>query len=1276
MRTVPFHRLICILAFSAAFVLVFCPPLMAQDVASITGAVTDPSGALVPGASILLKNTATGAIYKAVTDAQGSYTIPNVPPGPDYSITVSHSGFNSAAITGLYLNVNTTRTQNVILRVGNTTQTVEVSAATQNETINTTDATIGNNFQVSMLNDLPVQNRDSPAALFYQQPGVTLDGAVTGSRIDQSNVTVDGLEMNDDATGDFGSIVGGAPVDSVQEFRAVVGDPLSTSGQGSGGQFELVTKSGTNHFHGDVNEYHRDTDTEANDWFNNNAGVPRPPLVRNQFGGNIGGPIKRDKAFFFFDYDGRRDARSYVVDRTVPMGTNTSGYRGGEVAYVNNSGSVSTLSPSQVAALDPQGIGWNQPELKLFQSRYPVANDLTGDVGDLVNTAGYRFNAPRPYTEHVYVGRVDYTINDKMKLFGKATVNRTNALENPIQFPGDPTYTFPFYDRSYDWTVGHTWTINQDMLNRAQIGETFEDYDFGVTYNPLGDNQYTFTGLSGPYDKGSNAQARTFPIPIFRDDFTWLKGRHTLSIGGTFKWESPTGFADENYNFPNVGVSGNTNFTALSPNQRPADIDTSTYATTIYDSAFSTALGAVADVSSNFNYDNKGTVLKQGSGLTLHYRNYETEIYFADAWKITPSLTLTYGLRYQNYTVPYEINGDEAVPQLISGSAVSPFSFNSYWSARVQQSASGNSAENSVPFLQYIYGGKANHTMGYFQPNNKNFAPHVGFAFSPGSDKNTAISGSAGIVYDHTVVDALQFLQLQYSGLFEASSTNLFGTNGNPTASLSSSDPSAGGLPRFAGIGSPPPAPAPPTISSPYVPYVYQGFPYGLEYGEFNIVIDPTLKTPYSLQYDLGIQHQFPHGFILKMNYDSRLGRRLLAEADASQLLDFPDNTGGSNQTMVQAEAAMVTQLRQYAGLSTYKASTQLSPQPWFEDMVAGYANYLNSYFGGNYFANNTQAIAYATAPYPQRGDFSDMMYLLAGSGFLASNVGMASQYGDNTVWTNKGFSDYNGLLATLHKNAGHGLTFDLNYTWSHSIDNVSAPANFLAGNEGFGYICDVTRPRECRGNSDFDVTNYFNGNFIYELPLGRGRTYGNALPFWANEALGGWELSGIPTWHTGLAYNALSTAYVASFANDAPATLIGSPALLKAKVHGGEGQPLNAFSDSSAALADFTGPTGLNIGSRNNLRGPGFFNLDLGLGKTFPLYGDRFNLKFRCDAFNAINHPNFAYPGQNVNGVVTGSADITESNGVPFGTIGSTVSSPGSDLSSRVLQGSLRLEF
>jgi hypothetical protein len=199
-------------------------------------------------------------------------------------------------------------------------------------------------------------------------------------------------------------------------------------------------------------------------------------------------------------------------------------------------------------------------------------------------------------------------------------------------------------------------------------------------------------------------------------------------------------------------------------------------------------------------------------------------------------------------------------------------------------------------------------------------------------------------------------------------------------------------------------------------------------------------------------------------------------------------------------------------------------------------------------------------------------------------------------------------------------------------------------------------------------VTNYFNGNFIYELPFGRNKALASSAPLWLDEVIGGWEISGLPTWHTGIAYTPSSNAFVAGFANVAPATLIGSTSSVEAKNHGGQGQPLNIFASSSAADAAFTGPTGFNVGGRNSLRGPGFFCVDLGLGKTFPIWEGKLKLKFRCDAFN---HPNFSAPS-----IYTGGDDVAEAEGIPFGTISSTVASPGSDVAQRVLQGALRPEF
>ena len=190
--------------------------LAAQDSASIVGSITDATGAVVPGATVLLMNPATGKVYKTVSGADGAYTLSDVPAGPGYKETVTRDGFQTTVLTGLYLNVGTTRSQNVKLAVGSVAETVAVSAANEAVTLDTTDATVGNNFEGQFLSELPIALRDSPIALLTQQPGMTNDGAATGSRTDQNRITVDGLDVNDMAYGTFGTIVANAPVDSIQ----------------------------------------------------------------------------------------------------------------------------------------------------------------------------------------------------------------------------------------------------------------------------------------------------------------------------------------------------------------------------------------------------------------------------------------------------------------------------------------------------------------------------------------------------------------------------------------------------------------------------------------------------------------------------------------------------------------------------------------------------------------------------------------------------------------------------------------------------------------------------------------------------------------------------------------------------------------------------------------------------------------------------------------------------------------------------------------------------
>ena len=210
----------------------------------------------------------------------------------------------------------------------------------------------------------------------------------------------------------------------------------------------------------------------------------------------------------------------------------------------------------------------------------------------------------------------------------------------------------------------------------------------------------------------------------------------------------------------------------------------------------------------------------------------------------------------------------------------------------------------------------------------------------------------------------------------------------------------------------------------------------------------------------------------------------------------------------------------------------------------------------------------------------------------------------------------------------------------------------------GYGFICDVVRPAECVGNSDFDQKHIITGNALYELPFGRGKRFGGTMPLWANEVVGGWSISALPSWHSGIAFSTGTEAFVAGYANNAPAIRVGPWSNVSPRAHKQSDNSVNLFGDQTKALNSFTGPVGFHIGERNELRGPNFVNFDLGLGKAFPVYGDNVKLKFRADAFNAFNHASFNLP----------TVDITRPSS--FGQITTTASA------ARVLQGALRLEF
>jgi hypothetical protein len=704
-------------------------------------------------------------------------------------------------------------------------------------------------------------------------------------------------------------------------------------------------------------------------------------------------------------------------------------------------------------------------------------------------------------------------------------------------------------------------------------------------------------------------------------------------VGGTFKPIKTNSTQVFDYNLIAVGLG--TNLTSLDPSQEPSDLLADPVAANLWDSDFAFALGRFQNISTNVNYGHNLQPLPLGTGHTRHYRYYETEVYLQDTWRMRTDLTVTYGLRWQYYSVLYEANGFQANPDL---------DFNQVLNPRVQLGAQG--LTDPQPITSYDLAGKANHGPGLYHPNWRDFAPRLSFAYNPTSsngflgrvfgDRETVIRAGAGVVYDHPTTNAVSFVQDQASYLFQNNVTTTI--PGDLATDF-----------RFVDTNTLPPLSPYPVVTRPFQPFVIPGLgAIGAATGQTNYAIDPHLKTPYSLTYTFGFQRELPGNFLLESTYFARLGRRLLAQADAGQVIDFKDSSG---HTLAGDFADLSKQLR--AGVDP----TMVTPEPFFENQIG---------VGG------TQFVATSTRTLTTRGDLGDVLQQLAldffvsPNGGLAPGVGLSPQFGTNAYITNKSFSSYNGLLTSLHKRLSHGLQFDVNYTFAHSIDNTSATANNIFGTVNFagGLICDVTNLRACRGNSDFDITHAVSATGIWDIPVGRGRTFGSTTPGWLNQIIGGWQLSGIDSWHSGFAFTSVANAFPVSFANNAPAIFNGNRAAIATHIHTDPATgAVQLFADQAKAMAAFRGPLGLESGQRNNLRGPGFSNVDLGLAKHFPVK-EKFVIEFRADAFNVFNHTNFNLPGTSGN---RGTADIT--NPSQFGVITSTADS-------RQVQFALRLDF
>src|SRR5437660_2094248 len=671
----------------ATFFFALSIPIPAQTGStSLRGTVSDSSGAAVSKAKVTLSSAERGFERMATTGDTGGYEFLQLQPGT-YQLTVEMGGFRKYAQKAVQLLVDNPSTINVRLEVGAPTEVVEVTA--EGAVINTTDASLGNAFDERQGRDLPMEGRNVtellslPAGVAYtgNRPDVNRDvdtrsGAVNGARSDQSNVTLDGVDVNDQVQGSAFTSVLPVTLDSVQEFRVTTTNANADQGRSSGAQVALVTKSGTNKFHGSLYEYHRNTFTSANDYFVKTAelssGQPNvpPKLIRNIFGGALGGPILKDRLFFFINYEGARQREENSVLRIVP----SDALRQGVIQYVcdptdtncatNNSqvnvvsdpalGLVASLTPAQIQGMDPLSLGNNPVMLNYFQS-FPEPNDLT--QGDKLNFVGYRFRGPVPTNKNWYIARADFKItrDGNHSLFWRGGLKNDTRSDVPYLPGRAPLHTLADYSKGY--TVGYTALIRPTLINNFHWG--FTRQSFGDIGNNDSQPFIFFRGLND--DEGSNnselavTRTRAFQTPVYNlvDDVTWTRGKHTFQFGTNIRFiRNPranflSSFSSASTNSSGLDTAGIVGSKSpLDPRNHSSDgLPAVNRAFRLgYNWPIMAMMGIVSEVDATFNFGKTGTALPQGLPLRRRFAADEYEFYFQDSHRVRSNLTVTYGL--------------------------------------------------------------------------------------------------------------------------------------------------------------------------------------------------------------------------------------------------------------------------------------------------------------------------------------------------------------------------------------------------------------------------------------------------------------------------------------------------------------------------------------------------------------------------------------------------------------------------------------------------------
>jgi hypothetical protein len=1120
----------------------------------VDGIITDPSGAAIAGASVTLRDRATGAERNDTTKESGRFSFASVVPGR-YDITISKAGFRQLKFADQEVVVGESRTFDAKLEIGAPTETVEVVAA--NTELQTLNATIGNTVTSKSLDALPSLNRD--VSTFVElQPGVSPDGSVAGAVVDQSTFMLDGGNNSNDMDGSMsvytptyaGDPTGGisnqsfgvaagptgvmpTPTDSVEEFKVNSAQQTADFNSSAGAQIQIVTRRGTDQFHGSGYWYYVDNTMSANNWQNNASGVPVPDWHRNRFGGRAGGkispkPFLGGNWYLFGNYEGYRWPESTTItSRAVPSDAMRLGLLTfGGVTYnlnpypVTFNGNTYGANAGCNGPCDPRGIGINTLVQQMWNQHMPQPNNNSCSRCDGVNVEGFQSNVGIPQTSDFGVVRLDHDIGQKwhvmasyryfkLKSAGTEQVDIGGLLGSdkvgiPASLSNNPQ--LPWY-----YVVGVTTNITSNVTNDfhynflrnwwawGRAGDIPQQSGLGGALEPFGE---TASQVLSPYNVNTQQTRTRFwdgHDNMIRDDVSWLKGSHLLQFGGTYQhnWNYHQRTDNGNgTNYQPVYELGITSGAGINMGgYLPSALATSDAKN--FGRDYAAALGIVSI--SQQAYTRSGSNLALNPPLTPAFDKSTIpfyNVYFSDSWRIKPSLTLNYGLGWTLEMPPTEQNGKQI---LLVDQNNKPISVENYLQQRENAALNGQPYNPTVGFNLVRNTGRKYP----YNPYYHSFSPRVSVAWSPQFSGNwlgdifgqgqSVIRGGYNRIYGRLNGVDLVLVPLLGTGLIQP--VQCFGAL-NPAAAAALGSPCAGAsganpLNAFRvgtdGLTAPLPAAAP-TLPQPLFPGI-NGIAAGA--GE---ALDPNFRPNVIDSWNLTIQRQFKRSFLVEVGY---IGRHITHEYQPLNINAVPYMMTLGGQRFDKAYANVVLQycggVQAMGGGNCLANAAAVQPQPFFEAALKG-TGYCNG------FSSCTAAVvANEGASKGATGNltnasvwslWSDLDQGGSAPGFnfsrdmlnsplncpTGSEIGCSGQLTSGVgINASVGYGNYNAGFVTFKLNDWHGMTAQSNFTYGKALSTQSVVQATSADTAD-----DPYNLRRGYGLAPFDRKYVFNTFVVY----------------------------------------------------------------------------------------------------------------------------------------------------------------------------------------------------